>query len=312
MRTKREFSLKLENWDIEAALAKGQLPKPQSSKLILTNWFAARDFFRGTLKLGLNFRKRLLAKQLLDTGYLQWPRKIQALVQGRSVLDFGSGRGLHPLGYIAMGATHATGFDPFVDPDSEYIKSKASGQLTKLAIPVRNIGHYFKGVTFTDDLKVARSHAPYDCVVLHNVTEHLEDLPEAFDEVARLLSSDGFLIFHHHNFYSWDGHHAQPKKEDQIDLSLQAHREIVDWAHIDFSPPSNHPIVRGTLNRITLDDLKAATEERFSILLWQEIVSPEGRGLGRFNNVPISIQRRYKRRDLTIKNVLAVAKLKSN
>lgn len=310
MRTGREIQQKVPNDVIEDALAEGRLPKPQTSKLTLSDWHAAQALFQGSLKLGLSPRKRRLAKVVFEAGYLQWPHKIQALVQGRSVLDFGSGKGLHPLGYVAMGANSAVGFDPFIDPENKIVKIKATGQFVELETTMRNIEEHFGGVCFTDDLAIAHANAPYGCIVLHNVTEHLQDVPGAFAEVASLLSPNGFLVFHHHNFYSWDGHHAQPKNEDQINLTLEAHRELVDWAHIDFSPPANHPIVRSTLNRIKLDELRTAAEEKFSILLWHEIASPDGRGLGRFDKIPKSIQQRFEPRDLTVKNILAVAKLK--
>ena len=262
------------------------------------------------MKLGLSLRRIGLAKQVFEAGYLQWPRKIQRLIQGRSVLDFGSGRGLHPLGYVAMGAKQAVGFDPFVTAENTIVKSKASGELISLNTPFKDIGLFFRDVLFTTDLSVARTQAPYDCILLHNVTEHLQDVPGAFNEIASLLSPDGFLVFHHHNFYSWDGHHANPKHENEIDLTLDAHREIVDWAHIDFSPPPDHAINRSTLNKIKIDALRELTEEQFSILFWQEVVSPEGRGMGRFDKIPKSIRQRFEPRDLTVKNVLAVAKLK--
>lgn len=310
MRTRRDSRQQFTNSEIEECLAQGTLPKSDASKLVLTNWPTASHLFRDFLKPGWSPKKRRLAKQLFDSGYLQWPRKIQALIRGRSVLDFGCGRGLHPLGYIAMGAAHAVGFDPFVDPGSKSVKSKTSGRFFSLDTALGTLGDYFERVRFTDDPTVVRNLAPYDCIVLHNVTEHLQNLPNVFDEVQSLLAPSGLLVFHHHNFYSWDGHHAQPKTEDQIDLTSPAHTEVVDWAHIDFSPPPNHAIVKSTLNRITLDELRAETEERFSILLWREISSPKGRGLGRFSKIPKSIRKRHELRDLTIKNVLAVAKPK--
>jgi SAM-dependent methyltransferase len=202
MSTRTNPLRKLSNSEIEKSLAKGRLPEPEASKLVTKYWFVARHLFRDFLKPGWNPKKRVIAKQLFDSGYLGWPRKIQSLIQWRSVLDFGSGKGLHPLGYIAMGATHSVGFDPFVDPSNRLVKSKVTGQIITLGTNFGDLGDYFESVSYTDDLTVVRNRAPYECIVLHNVTEHLQDLPKVFDEVQRLLAPDGFLVFHHHNFYS--------------------------------------------------------------------------------------------------------------
>lgn len=288
--------------------ALGKLPKPQTSKLVLEDWLVAQRVMSRPLNLRLSRTRRKLARQLFESGYLQWPRKIEMLVKGRSVLDFGSGKGLHPLGYRVMGATHAVGYDPFITmAETEEVKSKVTGQALPLSINLGAVSGHIPSVAFTSDLAEARKFGPYDCVVLHNVTEHLPDVPGALADVRSLLSKGGLIVFHHHNFYSWDGHHAPPKLETDIDFGLGAHKDVVDWAHIDFDAPASHPIIRGTLNKITLDGLRAEVERLFSLDLWVEVPSPVGRGAGRFQHIPASVAQRFQDRDLRIKNVLGVA-----
>lgn len=295
--------------DLEAVLSQRGLPKPQASKQILADVSAAFDEARHNLGWARFWRGRKVIYDTWDTGFLQWPRKIQQLVSGRKVLDFGVGAGLHPIGYVAVGASEALGYDPFYDYSTRSTKSKNTGKQYELAFELHKVHKLLSGVRFTNDFSDCENEAPFECVVLHNVTEHLPDVGYALDQVAGVMAEGSLLVFHHHNFFSWDGHHTPPKTEDKIDPSDPRHRELIDWAHLDFDPPNNHPIIRSTLNRITLDELRREVEARFDVLLWQEIPSPENRGAGRFGNIPANALDEYSWRDLTTKNVLGVAVL---
>ena len=68
----------------------------------------------------------------------------------------------------------------------------------------------------------------FDVATLHNATEHLTDLPGVFASVARLLRPGEHLIFSHHNWFSWNGHHQEPKTAGRIDPDNTEQRRFVD------------------------------------------------------------------------------------
>ena len=254
-----------------------------------------------------NWRQRKLLRYAIDTGYLAWPLKISSLLSRARILDFGSGRSLHFVGYLLAGAKEYVGDDPTQNFSSTLVKSKKTGKRVDIEMPLAGVSAVFPQVLFTSNLETIRKNNRFDVAILHNVTEHLPNLSQEFDTIAQALDPGGLIIFHHHNFFCWDGHHCAPKREEDYDGQSEAHNQVVDWAHIDFDPPEKHGIRSSTLNRITLDQLKAETEARFEILHWTEMISPVGKGGGRFDRIPEGLLNRFSNRDLTVKNVLCIA-----
>jgi SAM-dependent methyltransferase len=253
---------------------------------------------------------RRLVKIAEQSGYLAWPRKIEPLVWSRRVLDVGCGPSLHSIGYLLAGASGYFGFDPFLDISSSLVKSKKSGEKLDTGVPMKNLGKVFRNLSYGRTLEDYTDQEPFDLAVLHNVTEHVPALDLLLADVSEKLTRDGILVFHHHNFFAWDGHHANPKLEEDVDFSNVEHVNVVDWAHIRFDPPPNHAIVRGTLNKIGLDSLHQLVSHLFDIELWDEIESPKGRGGGRFHRIPQDLLDTYGERNLRVKNVLCVARKK--
>ena len=145
----------------------------------------------------------------------------------------------------------------------------------------------------------------FDLIVLHNVTEHLLNIETVLEGVRERLEPNGKILYRHHSFHSWNGHHLPPRTVDQIDESDPAQRELMDWNHLTFDPPEGHYIRRG-LNKIRLDELKALTERLFDIELWEEIPATERAGLGRLTPEILARHPQYTERELTVKNVICV------
>ena len=103
----------------------------------------------------------------------------------------------------------------------------------------------------------------FDVATLHNATEHLTDLPGVFASVARLLRPGGHLIFSHHNWFSWNGHHQEPKTAGRIDPDNTEQRRFVDWAHLSGTHPPDHYVMT-KLNRLRLDEVRAITGQQLS------------------------------------------------
>lgn len=104
---------------------------------------------------------------------------------------------------------------------------------------------------------------------MHNTTEHLVHMAEVFRTIAKLLRSQGVLIFSHHNYYVWNGHHLAPKSVSAIDPADEKQRKVMDWAHIE--PDAELRSYLATrVNRITLDELRSLTEQEYAIEEWKE------------------------------------------
>jgi len=41
------------------------------------------------------------------------------------------------------------------------------------------------------------------------------DIEAVFDAIRERLRPDGLLIFRHHNFFAWNGHHLAPREISQ-------------------------------------------------------------------------------------------------
>lgn len=249
-----------------------------------------------------------LIEQAVNFDYLSWPRKIKTYVQGQDVLDVGCGTGLHAVGYLVVGARSYTGLDPRVRLDDDRSKNLRRRQWEPFgwtpaammaALPrVRLIAGTFEQVAPEEQ---------FDLVVMHNVTEHLMNLEEVLAGARERVRPSGRLLYNHHNFYCWNGHHQKPKFVDEIDPDDPVKRQFYDWAHLDFTPRPDHPIGR-SLNRVRLDEIRELTERCFEIERWEERPSNERQGKRRLT---AEIQARhpiYSERELSVQNVLCVAR----
>ncbi|WP_295888245.1 methyltransferase domain-containing protein [uncultured Thiohalocapsa sp.] len=225
-----------------------------------------------------------LIKRAVELKYLDWPKRIRAQVRGRDVLDVGCGTGVHGIGYLVVGARSYVGVDPRIDLDRDRVKDLRSSTWTSLGWTGREIAEIFPEVRlFKGGVQDLPADARFDLVVLHNTTEHLLDLDGVLATIVEHLRPDGTLLFNHHNFYSWNGHHLAPKTVAAIDTTNPEQLNYLDWAHLDFDPPEGHYFHRG-LNRMRLCELMDLTERHYDIIEWTMTESKPEQGAGRLGD----------------------------
>jgi SAM-dependent methyltransferase len=257
--------------------------------------------------------KELNAKMIsraVDFGYLSWPRRIRESVKGKDVLDIGCGTGLHSIGYVVVGVKSYTGVDPRIKLDLDRAKNLRTRQWEVFGYTPRDVVEQFKRVELiSENFENIDKGRKFDVVVLHNVTEHLINIDNVLTSAATMLRKSGKIIFNHHNFYAWNGHHHHPKTIDQIDPTDPEQENYLDWAHIRWTPPEDHYFWRG-LNKIKLDQLKTLVESHFEIKVWDEIPSNARNGGKRLTNEIVARFPELTRRDLAIHNAFCIAQRK--
>jgi SAM-dependent methyltransferase len=231
-----------------------------------------------------------LSVRLFDLGYLKWPETLSRDVSDRDVLDIGCGIGAHAVGFILAGARSYTGVDPHMDDRRQGLRNNHSGEWTRLDWSADEI------MTWTPRIRLRCADVAdlpvedrFDVAVLHNVTEHVPDLEAVLAPTAEHLRQGGLLIFNHHNFFSWNGHHRPPKTVDQVDAATPEDQAFADWGHVGFKPPPGHMFLR-KLNRLRIAEVRAITSRYFDILDWQLIPSTLEQGAGRLTD---EIRARY-------------------
>ncbi|MDT9190221.1 MAG: methyltransferase domain-containing protein [Limnospira sp. PMC 894.15] len=246
-------------------------------------------------------------------GYFKWPMRIRDYVTGKRVMDVGCGSGTDSIGFVTFGAVQYVGVDPTMKLDDKKTKNKNAARLKGGFTPKeefnwtpREIANLFPRIYFVrgtfESLSDQDKFLKFDLITMHTVTEHLINIEEVFKGCAELLSDDGILIYLHHNFYCWNGHHLAPKRVVDIDESDPEQKKYMDWAHLTFNPPKGHYFLRG-LNKIRLDDLKLLTEKYFNIIDWSELHNDYGR------LTPEILKRnpQYTERELTTGKVYCIA-----
>ncbi|WP_310620113.1 methyltransferase domain-containing protein [Flexibacterium corallicola] len=219
-----------------------------------------------------------LIDSAVELGYCTWPRKIQSYIHGRNVLDVGCGYGGYAIGFLCAGVRTYTGIDPAMPLNTkdmrnkrirEWVAAPKSGHEIMAAIPDIQLHQ-----CSTRELIGTRK---FDVICLHNVTEHLLDIEQVFEDISKLLSVDGQVIFLHHNFYGWSGHHMPPHSLSVLDENNPEHLEYCDWRHISIveDVPRDH-CFHTDLNLIRMNDLHKLTQKFFKIEAWENRLSPKG------------------------------------
>lgn len=293
--------------------AKGGLPAPP--KTFKTSAAMTRRAF-WTNNLDKPWRARAFHPEVLERahqyGYMNWGNEIKEHVKDRAVLDVGCGTGLHGLGFLAAGARSYLGLDPIITPDRDRVKNMTEGsakmsfgwtpeELSNLIEP------WDARPTAIEDLPEDRA---FDIATMHNVTEQLQNIESVFEAIALRLKPGGTLLYHHHNYYAWNGHNVAPRSVDQIDPTDPDQAAVLDWGHVEYEPDPDHYIAR-KLNRIRLDDLIALTRRFFDIEVLDERPSRPETGLGRLTD---EIRRRYpylEDRDFETQNLFCIATVRT-
>lgn len=255
----------------------------------------------------VNAIPRGAVRQALELGYLRWPKALAPWCRGKDVVDVGCGMGLHGIGFRLEGAKSYTGVDPLIKPKSGVLKSLHSGKrldcgwTPDMLMERMDRFEMIRGIS--NELEGKRL---FDVATLHNATEHLTDLAGVFASVARLLRPGGRIIFSHHNWFSWNGHHQEPKTIGRVDLANPDHVRFVDWAHLDGTHPPDHYVMT-KLNRLRLDEVRAITEQHFAIEVDRTFPSTRNQGAGRLTDAIRARHPYLTRTDFTTQSLFCVA-----
>jgi SAM-dependent methyltransferase len=245
--------------------------------------------------------------------YVTWPKRIQEYVRGRSVLDVGCGFGGFGMGFLIAGATAYTGLDPAMELDSSRAKNKRVRKWADMGITPREITEALPAIRLVQaSSEEATFDESFDTIALHNVTEHLIRLDEVLAGLARLCTPSTEVVFHHHNYYCWNGHHLPPNQPEHLDVKNPKHQLVYDWRHIDAVPElSGDHYIMTNLNRVRLDELREVVVRYFDIVAWDEIASSDTT-LARLTPQVLERVRRtvpdITERDLRVNTVLGVAR----
>jgi 2-polyprenyl-3-methyl-5-hydroxy-6-metoxy-1,4-benzoquinol methylase len=270
----------------------------------------AFEFFNPDVTVADTALHRLLVERAVQLGYVGWPKKIRKYIQGKRLLDVGCGNGMHAIGYVVSGVTRYLGLDPRVNLDADTAKSKTNSRQEPLGFTPRDVLRCYPQTALVQGtFEAIAPDEIFDVAVLHNVTEHLSHLEEVIAGCVKRLAPDGRMIFNHHNYYCWNGHHLPPRTLRAIAPGDSEQQKYMDWAHLDFDPPAGHYIATG-LNRVRLDELRAIVERYYDIKEWTERPSDENNGGLRLTPEIIARHPEYSERELRVHNVLCVAQPK--
>ena len=216
-----------------------------------------------------------LIQKSVEYGYVTWPKRIQKYVKHKKVLDVGCGFGGFGTGFLIAGASEYTGLDPSMDLDSTRAKNKRIRKWASLDKTPREIANNSPDIRLlqgvAEDIDFSET---FDLIVMHNVTEHLMQIEQVFSGLVPLCHNETRIIYTHHNYYCWNGHHFMPNQPGQIDYENPKHLEVYDWRHINFLDhlPEDHYFATH-LNRIRLGELRRLTEKYFTVVQWDEKLS---------------------------------------
>jgi len=249
-----------------------------------------------------------LIEQTIEFGYITWPLTIRRFINGKDVVDIGCGSGVHALGFMLAGANSYTGLDPLISFESTLAKHKRQRKWIEFGWNARQIMEVLPGVqliagTFED---VAPNRL-FDIAALHYTTEHLHRIADVFASIACHLHPNGQLIFQHHNFYAWNGHHMQPKTISDIKVGDDKQQRYVDWNHLQFVNEFD-PAIERKVNKIRIEELRELTKQLFTIEEWRLTPTKPKEGGGRLTEEIRARWSQYGSEELTTQSVFCVAR----
>jgi SAM-dependent methyltransferase len=248
-----------------------------------------------------------LLERAVEFNYLSWPRRIFTYVHGKDILDIGCGTGLHAIGYAVVGVRGYTGVDPKVNLESDIGKNLRTRQWEHFGWTPQDIMQQLPHIRLIPGtVEELAPEDTFDVVVLHNVTEHVHNLEEIFREIAIRLRRNGEIVFNHHNYYSWDGHHKIPKFVSDLDPNDPEQQKYVDWRHLRLAE-SRSDELSAKLNKIRMDELRSLTDKYFVVKTWKEILSGSDKGAGRLNEKIRHAFPQYQEREFLTQHVFCVA-----
>ena len=289
----------------------GNLPWHEDSLYAKVAHFAFKEDLLSAIQ---SYNPELISMSV-EYGYLTWPKRIQNFILNKSVLDVGCGFGGYGTGFLAAGTREYTGLDPAMDLDSKTAKNKILRAWASMPKTPRQIMESNPQITLIQGKSEDIAHSRhYDVISLHNVTEHLMDIGRVFEGFRPLMLPETMIVFLHHHFYAWNGHHHAPVKPENFAVDDEMHKKYADWAHVIHGSefPEDDYINTG-LNQITLEELKSLTEQHFEIVQWQENYSRKPvleRLTPELLEAALAARPNVTRKDLELHTVFCVARLK--
>ena len=252
-----------------------------------------------------------LIARTVEFGYVTWPFTIRELIKGRDVLDVGCGSGVHALSFIMAGARSYTGLDPLIDLSSSEVKHKSLRHWTDFGYTAGQIVDLVPGVELIPG--VFEDVAPdrlFDVAAMHNATEHFHNLEQIFAGVAARLRPGGRMVFQHHNYFAWNGHHMQPKLVSDIQPGDPKQERYMDWAHLRFVDERDEDTDR-KVNKIRIGELRTLTKKYFDVDEWRLIKSTAAQGATRLTDEIAARWPAYSPKELTTQSVFCVAETRN-
>jgi len=193
------------------------------------------------------------------------------VIASRRVVEIGMGGGPFSVAAIVAGASAYLGVDPHVGTDHvrdfRSLADKRFPPYAPFPYSCADIMRLYPNIRLLkacleDVVEEVRAFRA-DVAVLWGVTEHLHDPHLVIRTVWEALRRDGVIWLTHNNWYSWIGHHADPRSLKTWDRNDPAHNEVVDWRHLD----PWHPLNRDSnLNRMRMQDFRDLIENYFDIM----------------------------------------------
>jgi|LWDU01.1.fsa_nt_gi predicted RNA methylase len=213
-----------------------------------------------------------------DWGYFSGSLKQRSdLWKGLRILDVGMGGGPHSLAYISLGAAAYYGIDPLAGTghvrDFRSNKDPSIPAYHPFPVSTEEMMELFPQISIYSDIlenvseEITRKKP--QIAILSAVTEHLQDLRSVFQSIWEVLDKRGFLHLTHCNYYSWTGHHENPRAPANWDKTNEAQNKVIDWKHLD---PKHHRYKDVNLNRVRLDDFRRLLNKYFEIVQWKESI----------------------------------------
>src|SRR5438552_3091291 len=238
---------------------------------LVVRYFLSQGISRRSLR---NFHPGLIALAA-ELNHAEWGYYVRDHIRGNDVLDLGCGHTLYGIGFLIYGARSYLGIDPKLNLDEPRLRRRKRfrSELANSSWTLRQVQEAVPRLRYARaDISDLPASERFDVIFMHNVTEHVIALEDLFAEVHRRLRPRGKIIFRHHNYACWNGHHQAPRTIAEIDPASAVQRAYLDWAHLDFDP-ARHPAVARRLNRIRLFELRALTQKFFKIVSWKELPS---------------------------------------
>lgn len=231
-------------------------------------------------------------------------------MRDKDIVDVGCGMGLHGVGFLAEGANSYVGIDPEVKPRSSIMKDVYTGKRidcgwTPEAL-MAQLPRFEMIRGLSNELEGKRQ---FDLATLHNATEHLVALDAVFGSVHRLLRPGGQIVFSHHNWFCWNGHHQPPKTVAQMNPDDPQQQRYTDWEHLQGEFPADSYVMT-KLNRYRLDEVRQITEKWFTIEQWKPVLSAPEQGAGRLTDLVRSRHPQLAETDFTTQSVWVLARKK--